>query len=98
MTQVQEHPDVAKERKRERWALVFAIGGIIVFFGVVLFVFAAYAVYYWRGRAPPPDVLASIAQEYDLGYVVMGIGVAVLVVGYLVWFYLRRRARPVYEE
>ncbi len=98
MAKIPEHPDIAKERRRERWAIVFGVGGIIIFFGVGLFFFAAYAQYYWRGRAPPPDVLASINQEFTVSYWLMGIGVGVLVAGYLVWLYLRRRARPAYER
>jgi len=98
MVKVPEHPDIVAERKRERWAVVFALGGIVIFFGVGLFCFAAYAQYYWRGRSPPPDVVASIAQEFPVSYWLMGIGVAILVASYLVWLYLRWRARPAYER
>lgn len=95
---IPEHPDITRERKRERWAVVFGLGGIVLFFGIFLFSAAGYAQYYWRGRSPPADVLASIAQEFSLSYWLLGIGVAMLVASYLVWLYLRRRARPVYEE
>ncbi len=98
MPKIPEHPDVVRERRRERWALVFGLGGIVVFFGIGLFVFAAYAqYYYWKGRQIPPEVQAGINQEFLLGYLLLGLGIAVVVASYLVWWYLRRRARQAYE-
>lgn len=99
MSTIPEHPDVAKERRRERWAVVFGLGGIVIFFGIGLFVFAAYAqYYYWKGRAIPPEVQAAINQEFFLGYLLLGLGTAVVVASYLVWLYLRRRARQPQES
>lgn len=94
MLAIPEHPDLAKQRRRERWAVVFALGGIVIFFGASLYVFAWYAQnVYWKGRIIPESIQASINQEYELGYVLMTIGVAVTAAGYGVWLYLRRRAK-----
>ncbi len=98
MPTIPEHPDVVRARRRERWALVFGLGGIVIFFGIGLFVFAAYAqYYYWKGRPIPPDVQAAINQEFFLGYLLLELGIAVVVASYLVWWYLRQRARQPYE-
>ena len=95
---VPEHPDLARERKRDRWAILFGLGGVIIFFGVGLWIFAAYAqYYYWKGRTIPPEVQASINQECALGYLLLGIGAAVMLASYVVWRYLRWRAEPTYE-
>ncbi len=98
MAAVPEHPDLAKERKRERWALAFALSAIVIFFGVAMIVFASYARdVYWKGRLMPADIEASINQEFTIGYWLTGIGVALTVGTYAVWLYLRHRARPSYE-
>ncbi len=98
MAEIPEHPDLAKERKTERWALAFALAAIGVFFGAMMIGFASYAKYvYWKGRLMPADVEASINQEFAVGYWVTGIGVAATVACYVVWLFLRRRARASYE-
>lgn len=97
-TAIPEHPDVVRERKRERWAVLFGLGSIVIFFGVGLWVFATYAkYYYWAGREIPAEVQASIDQEFTLGYWLIGVGVAVVVASYIVWWYLRRRAERAFE-
>lgn len=80
-----EHPDLIRARRRERRALFFALGVIAVFVGFSLFMFAAYTDFYWAGRIMRSDVLQGVQMEYNVGLVLMGLGAAVIVVGYVFW-------------
>lgn len=95
---IPEHPDLAHERRKERWAVVFGLGTVGILYGLITVGFAANAeYYYWKDRVMPPNVRASINQEYLIGYLFIAAGIAAMVGSYALWRRLRRQDNPLLE-
>lgn len=87
---IPEHPDLVHERRETVVGLVIAFGFVLIIFGTIILGFAGTTENLYANMVMPAAVREAVSAERMASYVLMIVGGAVAVIGFIGWTRVRR--------